>query len=416
MPVRCGATEAIRDHVRAGDSVLLGTGAGVASTLQAALVADAGRLAGLRLSGGLQIGDYAFMAPVRDGTWSFDTWHVMPPIRADVQSGLVGFHLIRGGMVPRRIRASAPDVFLATVSPPDARGRVSLGASVSYAMRAAHSARVVLGEINPDMPVTRGDSLVSMDRFATLVDSDAPLPTYRTRGLDERDFQIARFIRDLLPDPATVQIGIGGVPEALVGLLREDRPDDLRLFGMGIDAMVPLLQELDRPGAYAGGELLGTTELYRFSHDNPLVEQYPSERILSVPELARHPHFVSVNAALQVDLTGQVNSEWAGRQISGPGGAVDFVDAALLSEGGVSFIGIRSTGPDGSSNVVSALPAGTPVTIPRHSVQIVVTEYGVADLRGLPVRARAQALASVAHPAHRGSLLAAGPARLAEPA
>ncbi|MDQ1713128.1 MAG: hypothetical protein QOE45_2578 [Frankiaceae bacterium] len=400
------ASAAVERHVEPGARVLLGTAAGAALTLQRALVDQRDRLAGLRLSSGLQLGGYDFMPPVRDGAWTYDTWHVMPAIRDDVACGRVGLHLIRGSRVAPRIAAAPPDVFLTVVSPPDGDGYVSLGASVSYAMTACRVAGRVIAEVNPEMPYCLGDTRVPVSSFAALVDAEQPLPSHTARPPEPEDVRIAEHVRALLPDRATVQIGLGSVPEALVALLGADPPPGLRLYGMGIDQMVAVLPLLGTP--FVGGELLGSRALYAFADRNPLVEQYPAEVVLSVAHLASIPRFVSLNGALQVDRTGQVNSEWVnGRQVSGPGGAVDFVEAATHSEGGLSIVALRSTALGGTvSSIVPSLPPGAPVTIPRHTVQLVVTEHGVADLRGVPLRDRAEVLAAVAAPEFRDALVA----------
>jgi len=277
---------------------------------------------------------------------------------------------------------------------------------VSYAFDATAFVPTVIGEINPEMPEVHGHTRVPVERFAAFVPAEHPLQTYASREPTEIDARIAAHIRELIPDDATVQIGIGSVPEALVATWTDDPPPGITLFGMGIDSMVDVLEQLARPAAYVGGELLGTRRLYDFAHNNPLVEQYPSSRILSVPRLAKIPRFVSITGAIEVDLAGQVNAEWAhGRQVSGPGGGFDFVDAASLSDGGASIIALRSASRGGTaSTIVPTLQQGAPVTIPRHTVQIVVTEYGVADLRGLTLAERADRLTAIAAPQFRDTL------------
>ena len=398
--------QALERHVAATDRVLLGTAAGAATTLQKALSEDRERLSGLRLLGGMQLGGYDFMDGVRSGEFGYDTWHVTPAIRDDVAAGTVGFHLMRGGAVPQMLRRLAPDVFLASVSEPDNTGHVSLGVSVSYAMHALEHVPVVIAEVHPDMPRTCGNTRVPIERFAALVAARHPLPEHVSRMPTSVEQRIAEIVRELIPADATVQLGLGAVPEALVDHWVADPPRGLRLFGMGIDGMIPLLERLDRPGAYVGGELLGTSRLYRFADEQPMIEQHPLGEILSVPRLAAIPRFISVNSAVEVDLAGQVNAEWAGgRQVSGPGGSFDFLDAATLSEGGLSIVALRSSARGGSiSSIVSRFDEGTPITAPRHAVQVVVTEHGVADLRGLTLRERAAALIAIADPRFRDAL------------
>jgi acyl-CoA hydrolase len=392
--------------VNPGDRVLLGTAAGAALTLQAALNDQAERLTDLHLVGGLQLGDYTFMDGVRAGTWRYDTWHVMASIREDVASGLVGLHLVRGAAVPGLIRRLAPDVFLTSVSEPDAGGEVSFGASVSYALEALDHVPRVIAEINPGMPPTEGRTRVPVERFAGLVEAEQPLPTHTAGRRPPEAEGIAAHVRELIPDGATVQIGLGAVPEALVESWTAAPPPGLRVFGMGIDGMVPLLEKLGRPGSFVGGELLGTETLYDFARDNPLVEQYPIAEILAVRAVSAIPRFVSLTGALEVDLSGQINAEWAaGRQISGPGGGFDFIDAAGMSDGGLAITALPSTFRRGErSTIVPRLAEDAPITVPRHSAQVVVTEHGVADLRGLTVAERAEAMIAIADPAMRDGL------------
>jgi 4-hydroxybutyrate CoA-transferase len=374
--------EAVRRFIRPGDRVLLGTAAGEARTLQQAMISDQERLHGLHLVGGLQIGDYDFMGPVRNGEWRYDTWQVGHSIRDDVSNGHVGFHHSRGALVPGLIRALRPQVFVTAVSPPDKAGMVSFGASVSYALTMASEVERVIAEVNPAMPRVHGRTTVPLDLFDAIVEAEQPLPTHRAVDPDLVAKDIAASVRSLLPEDATVQIGLGSVPEALVAILGEDPPPGMRLFGMGVDGMLPFLEAAGKPGSFLGGELLGTELLYSFAHDNPVIENHPITDLFEVPSIAAIPNFVALNGALQVDLTGQVNSEWvAGRQVSAPGASFDFVDGSWFSPGGKSITAIRSTARNGTvSTIVPAFAAGTPVTIPRHSTRFVVTEHGHADM------------------------------------
>lgn len=400
--------KALREHVTPGDRVLLGTGAGVPRTMLRALAEQPERWAGIRLLGGMQLGEYDFLAPVKAGLWTFDSWQVMPPIRAAVEAGTVGLIPCRGALVPELIESLRPDVFLTTVSPPDHDGTVSLGASVSYALQAAGIAPRTVAAVNPEMPRVHGNTRLDARRLTALVIDDGPLPSHEPPAPDATAREIARHVALLLDENVTLQIGLGSVPEALVDILAEDPPGGLRVFGMGIEGMIPLLEAATSEAVFVGGELLGTSRLYRFAHENRAIHNYPISEFMRVPDLAAISRFVSLNGAIQVDVTGQVNSEWiGGRHVSAPGGAFDFVDGANFSRGGLSIIALRSTARGGQlSTIVPSLEKGAPVTIPRHAVEVVVTEYGIADLRGRTLRQRAAALASVAHPAFREGLAA----------
>lgn len=400
--------EAVRRHVQPGMRVLLGTGAGLAEDLIAALVDAAADLEGLHLFGGLQLGDYPFLPLVEKGWWRFDTWHVMGPIRQAVQAGIVGFHPVRGSSVCDLIRRLRPDVFLAAGTPPDDRGMVSFGASTSYARVLAEEVPVVLCEANPAMPFTEGDSAVHRDAMTALVPVERPLPTLTVpAGVDVTAAAIADNVRGLIPDGAMLQVGIGTVPHLVLESLADGPPEGLGVFGLGSDPLVTLMASA--PVDLLGGELLGTADgIYAWADRNPRVRMAGAADILDPVAMARHDRFVSLNTAIEVDLTGQVNAESvAGRQISGIGGAVDFAEGAWRSRGGVPVIALAAARQGGTvSSLVPRLPVEVPVGFPRHSTRWVVTEHGAVDLLGLTVTARAEALAGIAHPDHRARLLA----------
>jgi 4-hydroxybutyrate CoA-transferase len=400
------ADELVLRHVRPGDTVLLGSGAGEPCCLQAALVRNADRLPGLTLVGGLQLGDYDFLGPVLDGTWRYRTWHVMPPVRRAVRDGLVDFLPVRGGTLPRLVEQLRPDVFLGSVSRPR-DGLVSFGASVSYALPAARSVPTVLLEANPRQPFTRGETTVGVDEVTALVEVDHPLPGHR--ALTEEPTadvrRIAELVRDLLPDGVALQTGIGTLSEEVVRLLHEDAPPGLVFFGMGTDAMVPALER--GTARLVGGELLGSELLYDYVADHDRVTMHPAGDITAVPPAAAWPRLVSMQTAIEIDLRGQVNSETVGAtQVSGVGGAFDFLDASWFSEGGTSIFAMTSMAGK-HSRIVPRISAESVVSVPRHSVRHVVTEYGAVDLFPLSARERVDALISLAHPSVRDELAAA---------
>jgi 4-hydroxybutyrate CoA-transferase len=400
------------DRVPPGARVVAAPGCAAPTTLLAGL----GRLAddrpGLHLFTGLQLDDQPFLPAVERGSLAFSTWHVTSRSRALVADGHAHHLPLRLADVPAAITRLAPEVALLRVSPPAADGTVSLGSSASYSHEAAAAAEVVLAEVDPAVPRTRGDTLVHVDRLDALVDSDRPTPSYSPGAPSEVAARIAGHLLALLPDAPTLQLGLGQVPEAVAAALLDAEVADLRFVGMGTDGMVDLaeaglLRTGPDPLAIAAVELMGTDRLRRFADDTPRLGVFPS-RLAHDPSwlAARFDRLVSVNSAIEVDLLGQVNSEvLRGQQVSAVGGSADYVDAARASDGGLSIIALPSTTPDGrTSRIVPQLGEGAVVTIPRHAYHVVVTEHGVADLRGLSVAARAEALAAVAAPAHRTSL------------
>ncbi|GAA2468467.1 acetyl-CoA hydrolase/transferase family protein [Terrabacter carboxydivorans] len=404
------AAAAIAEHVKPGDTVVISPGMGEPASLVAELASQAERLKGSRILCGLLLDEYPFASDEALRHLTFDTWHTMAPIRDAVASGRVGFFPIRGGRVVDHLLRTGVDVLLCSVSEADRFGFHSFGPSVSYPLPIAQMARKVVAEVHPEFPYTCGETVLHLDRIAALVEAPGPGRSYREAVLTEEAKQIAVHVRELIPDHATLQVGIGAVSEALLkALLEQGSPDDLRFWGMGIDSMVDLYQQSGvgrRQGRpfLVGAELMGSTRLLEFADRNPDVTLYPSAVVLSPQSIAQVPNFVSVNTALEVDLCGAVNAEvLRGRQISGAGGSFDFIEGATMSEGGISVIAISSTAGDGKfSRIVPQLNG--PATVPRHSVQYVVTEYGIAELAGKTLGQRAESLISIAHPSHRDQL------------
>lgn len=367
---------------------------------------------GLHLLTGLQIGEQAYLSAVADGTLRYTTWHVTRPSRPLVAAGVADHLPLRLSDVPALLPRIGVDVALLRVSPPDADGQVSLGASTSSSMAAIDAADVVLGEIDPLVPRTGGASRVAASRFDALVESDQPMPIYRVSEPDDVSRRIAGNLLEFVPERPTLQLGIGQVPEAVADELLARRISGLRFIGLGVERLVDLA-EADLIGGptkdtppIACVELMGSSRLMAFADANPLLGMYPSTMGHDPQWLAaRFERIVSINSAVEVDLLGQVNSEMAGgTQLSAVGGSMDFVAAARACRDGVSIIALPSTTSRGKSRIVPRLSADVVATIPRHSVQIVVTEHGAADLRGRTVSERAEALIAIADPDGRDDL------------
>lgn len=315
--------------------------------------------------------------------------------------------LIRGGLLPIQVQ------FL-TVSPPDADGFVSLGVTVGLSNDIISQARVTIAEINPNMPRIAGDTRLHMDQFAAAVWSEQPLIPGPAPVEDPSPAvqQICANIASLIGDDSTVQIGIGSIGVMLPKLLRERRN-----LGIHSAILTDGLMDLMKAGVATGqakridtgiavaGELIGTGELYRFAHENPGVALRGTDYVLSPQTFGQLDRLVSVNSALEVDLSGQVNAETLGGvNVGAIGGQVDFVRGASASAGGASVIALLSAASNGKSRIVARLADGV-VTTARSEVGFVVTEYGIADLRARTVDQRARALAAIAHPDHREELL-----------
>lgn len=401
----------------AGDSAHLvaAPGCGAPSTLLDAVNKEAaGR--DWTLSSGLLLGDYPFLDAVRAGELHYRTWHVMAPVAELIADGVAEFVPVRASRIAALLQARGVDVALVRVTRPDRHGYCSLGPSAGYGLDALRLARVRIGEIDPDLPWTFGNTTVHESIFDALVDTTHEAPQYSSAKPSEISNRIAEHIVKLLPQNPTLQIGIGSIPEAVVNALADAGLGEVRFTGMATDEMVELFESGvipahgDQP-AILSPELMGTQRLMQFADRNPAVAVHPSSTAHNSAVLGRTPRLVSINTAIEVDISGQVNSEvLRGRQISGVGGSLDFVDAASRSAGGLRVIALPSATPDGSRSRIVDVVAS--VTIPRSMVDAVVTEYGVARLDGRGVVERRQALIAIAHPDHRQTLASAGQATL----
>ncbi|MBI4610177.1 MAG: acetyl-CoA hydrolase/transferase family protein [Candidatus Rokubacteria bacterium] len=402
-------------RLRPGMKLLLPPGCGEPVAFIGELCRQADRLAPLTLMGGLLLGNYPFCRPEHGGQIKWVTWQLMPPAVAAWERGQVEF-------VPARYFDTvalfgrggpwAPDAVVVHTTPPDRFGYLSLGVSVSYPLPAAREAPMVIAQVNPQMPRTLGNAFLHRSQINCWVEAEHPLVEYPPSPLGEVERQIGRRVSALIPDGATIQIGVGAIPQAVMEALADKR--NLGVHSIVVDHMLPLihtgvitnLRKSFHPGRMDLCEVMGTRQLLDFVHDNPLINMEPSDVVHDPQVVARIANFVSINSALEVDLTGQVNAESLGpRQLAGIGGQVDFVLGAWRAAGGRAIIALQSTGRGGSvSRIVPRLREGTSVTTPRYLADYVVTEYGVAELKGKSLAARARALIAVAHPSFREEL------------
>jgi 4-hydroxybutyrate CoA-transferase len=305
------------------------------------------------------------------------------------------------------------DVALMQLSPPDADGNMSLGIGVDTSLTAAQNARLVIAEVNRQMPRTIGESSIHVNRVAAIVETDHALIEVPPAPLTEVERRIGANVASLIPNGATLQIGIGGIPDAVLGCLGDHR--DLGIHTeMVSDGMVPLMEagvingarKTLHPGKAVASFALGTQGMFRFLHENPMFEFHPCSYTNDPFVIARNENMVAVNSAIQVDVTGQVCSDSIGtRPYSGFGGQVDFMRGASRAKEGKPVIALPSTTrQDTVSRIVPMLDTGAGVVTTRADAHYVVTEYGVAYLHGKNLRQRAAALIAIAHPKFRDSL------------
>ncbi len=313
--------------------------------------------------------------------------------------------LFRKGVLPL-------NVALIHVSPPDKHGFCSLGVSVDIARAAVECADHVIAQVNPQMPRTLGDALVNIRDIDAIVEVDEPLPEMPIPELSDVDRSIGRYVAEMIDDGATLQMGIGSIPNAVLASLtgHEHLGIHTEMFSDGLidlveSGVVTGEKKIKHPGKIVAGFVMGTRRLYDFVDDNPQVLMLDIAYVNDSAVIRRNPKVTAINSAIEVDLTGQVCADSIGTmQYSGVGGQMDFIRGASLSEGGKPIIALPSTTSRGESKIVPFLKEGAGVVTTRAHVHYIVTEFGVANLYGKNLRQRATELIGIAHPDHREKL------------
>jgi acyl-CoA hydrolase/RimJ/RimL family protein N-acetyltransferase len=408
-------------RVRNGDRVFVSGNAAVPASLVEALVARTD-LEDVEIVHLLTFGPAPYTSPELQGRFRLNALFIGANTRAAVRDGRADYtpmHLHEIGKLFKR-GTMRLDAALIQVSPPDEHGYCSYGVETNVVKPAAEGARIVIAEVNEQMPRALGDCFIHMRDIDAVVPADRPLVEIRQHESDEISQKIARHIADLVEDGATLQLGIGAIPDAVLTYLsaRRDLGVHTEMFSDGI---LPLIEQgvitnakktLHRQKIVATFAF-GTKKLYDFVHNNPMIEFRPSHYVNDPFVISQNDNLCAINSALEVDLTGQVCAESIGPMFySGFGGQADFMRGAARSKNGKPIIALPSTARDGSiSRIVPTLKEGAGVTTTRADVHYVVTEYGTAYLHGKSVRQRALALIQIAHPKFRPWLLAAAKAQ-----
>ena len=303
----------------------------------------------------------------------------------------------------------ALDVAMIHVSVPDKHGYCSLGVSIEATLAAIANAKVVIAQVNKQMPRTHGDGLIHISEINSFVECDIPLPTLNFDAPSETENKIANFIANLIEDRSTLQMGIGNIPNAVLSKLihHKDLGLHTEMFSDGVidlilnDVITGNYKSIN-PGRTLATFLMGSKRLYDYVDDNPFIEMRASDYVNDVSVIKQNRHMIAINSAIEVDVTGQVCANSIGAKMySGVGGQMDFIRAASLSEGGKAIIALPSITKKGVSRIVPTLNPGAGVVTTRSHVHFVVTEYGVANLYGKTIKERVKALTDIAHPNHR---------------
>lgn len=401
------AVDAIGDHSIA----IMPGGCARAAAFYAELVDNVERFEYLTLCSGFSFSPYSYLEQGLGTNTRYLTWQASPRIRelfTQPDPNKVGFVPIRLSDLHQVVCASGeikPNVVVVQTSAPQADGCVSLGISVGAYQDFIRSADLVIAEMNSNMPVTHGDSRVELDAIDLAYESDEPMWEYATPDAQPGDAKIVENVMSLVADGAWLQLGIGSVPDRMIERLSEMRGINI-WSGLVTGGLQDLIEKSSETPRVVVGELAGTQSFYDFCHENSVIEMAPTSVTHNIAAVAALPKFTSINTALEIDLQGQSNGEAIGDvQISGVGGSLDYIEAANLSAGGVSVIAMASTTSNGKrSKIVPKFSAGAVVTTPRYCTDYVVTEYGIARLRGKDLFQRAEALIAIAHPKFRDEL------------
>jgi acyl-CoA hydrolase/RimJ/RimL family protein N-acetyltransferase len=403
--------------IKSGDRIFLGSNAGIPNALIDSLIKDGKDIKDIEVTHIGTLSDERWALPEHHRQLKVNTFFIHGDvIRKAVDEGRADYtpcflseisSLFSNEILPL-------DAALIMVSPPDELGYCSLGVSVDVVMSAARSAKKIVAQINPQMPRTAGHSFLHISEFAACIEHEQVLPEIQPAAKSDIYERIGQYVAMLVEDNATLQLGIGKIPDATLRYLGKHK--NLGIHSEMIsDGVIDLIQKgvinnrskTFHPGKSVVSFCMGTKRLYDFVHNNPHIEFYPSSYVNKPTNIAKNDNLVSVNSALEVDLTGQVVADSIGYDFySGIGGQVDFVTGATLSKGGKPIIALPSTAKGGTvSRIVANINEGAGVVTSRGNVHYIVTEFGVASLKGKSIRERALELIRVAHPKFREGLL-----------
>jgi len=404
--------------VNNGDTIVVPTAVGETPTLLTALSDARRNFRNVRVSQILPVRKYDYFDPETTDCVRHIAYFFSGISRAGGQEGWTDFIPANFSELPDLLhRHLLPaDVVFSMASPMDEHGYFSLSLGVDYTMAAIKQARALVLEVNPNVPFANGNCHIHISQIAALTESGDPILEVGLPKIGPVQEAIGRYVADMIPDGATLQIGYGGIPDAVVMQLtdKHDLGVHTEMIGDGIMSLVEAGVVTNRKKNYLPGKMvatfaLGSKKLYQFLHRNPSVEMHPVD-FTNDPYLAgQNDNLHAINATMQIDFMGQCGSESLGSApYSGTGGQTDFVRAANRSNGGKAFIVLPSTAKhDTISRIVPTLSAGTHMSTTKNDINYVVTEHGVAQLRGKTARQRCEALISIAHPDFRGELRAA---------
>lgn len=413
---RCVSHDEAVKEIKSGNRVVIGHAVGEPSGLAEAMVRNKDRYENVEIVHMVCMGKGEYCNEGMEKHFKHNSLFLGGNARKAVSEGRADYTPCYFSEIPSLFKKGILkiDVMLVQVSPPDEHGYCSLGVSVDYGKAAVENAKIVIAEVNDKMPRTLGDSFVHVSQIDKFVEVSRDIIELPPPKITEIEKQIGKNCASLIEDGSTLQLGIGALPDALLGFLKDKK--DLGIHSEMIsDGVVDLIEE----GVINNSKktlhkdkvvvtfLMGTKKLYDYVDNNPLFEMHPVDYVNDPTVIMKNDKMVSINSCVQVDLMGQVASESIGlKQISAVGGQVDFVRGANMSKGGKSIIAMASSIKDGKvSKIVPLLDEGAAITTNRNDVRYIVTEYGIADLFGKSLRQRGRELIKIAHPNFRPMLI-----------
>ncbi len=408
--------EAAASEIKSGDRVYISGNAATPYVLMNSLAQRKDELEKVELVHVLLLGEDPLSKPEMEGHFRHNSLFVGPADRKAINEGRADYIPIFLHQIPNLIYSEQMplDVAMLHLSPPDEHGFMSFGVEVLASKAAAEKAKNVIAQVNEKMPRVLGDSFIHVSRVHKIVEISEELPELKRKPFSEVERKIGHSIAELIEDGSTLQLGIGGIPDAVLSALKERR--DLGIHTeMVSDGVMEAIEagivtgakKTFHPGKVVLTFILGSKKLYDFSDNNPALEAHPTDYTNHPFNVSRNDNMIAINSAIEVDITGQVCSDSIGTYIySGFGGQVDFIRGAAHSKGGKPIIALHSTAKNGEvSRIVPFLKKGAGVVTTRADVKYVVTEYGIAYLHGKNLQERTIALINVAHPDFRQGLI-----------
>ncbi|MFP9100436.1 acetyl-CoA hydrolase/transferase family protein [Flavobacterium sp. RHBU_24] len=407
------AAQAVKS-IKSGDRVYVQAAAATPNLLTAALAERAAELHDVEVCHMHTEGPAPYADPALGDSFHTNSFFIGKNVRHTLTAGNGSYTPVFLSELPRLFRKKVVqiDVVFIQVSPPDAHGYVSLGVSVEATRAAIEMARLVIAQVNPNMPRTFGDSVLHHSVIDFMVAVNVPLYCQKLAAITQQEAQIGAHVASLIEDGSTLQMGIGAIPNAALANLGNHKNLGLHteMFSDGVvdlieNGVINCMQKGVVKGRALATFLIGSQRLYDFVDNNPFIEMRESSFVNDTAVIRRNPKMIAINSAIEVDVTGQVCADSIGSKMySGVGGQMDFMRGASLSEGGKAIIALPSVTKNGENKIVPFLKEGAGVVTTRSHVQYIVTEYGIADLYGKTLKQRASALINIAHPMHRESI------------